>query len=153
MVGREADTMLLAQACGLVGCDARMLCCHGEYLLPGGGFKPLLLEPFLQPRLYCLPRHKAHALPWEVGDLGSNFTSLSGWIFSEMGSSILVHGGGRPVLSDILSWHLEGFNEETITRLVWSRQGIGGTRKEDSLSRACLPNGGHWGVGIAASSV
>lgn len=51
------------------------------------------------------------------------------------------------MLSDILSWHLEGFNEEIITRLVRSRQGIGGTRKEDSLSRACLPNGWHWGGG------
>lgn len=109
-----------------------MLHYHGE-CLPPRGFKPLLLEPSLHPRLHCLPRHKAHALPWELRDLGSNFTSLSGWISSEKGSIILVHGGGHPVLSDLLSWHLEGFNEVTTTRLVRSRQGIGGTYQERTV--------------------
>lgn len=120
-----------------------MLRCQGEYLLPGGEFRPLLLESFLHPRLYCLPRHKAHALPWEVGDLGSNFTSLSGWISSEMGSSILAHGRGRPVLSDLLRWHLEGYNEETTTRLVRSRQDIGGMYQErGKLVQSLFTDGG-----------
>lgn len=75
-----------------------------------------------------------------VRDLGSNFTSLSGRLSSEKGSSILAPGRGHLMLGYILSWHPEGFNEET---KYWIGPGAGRalmacTRKEESLSRALL---------------
>lgn len=78
-----------------------------------------------------------------VRDLGHNFTSLSGLV-SQTGSSILAHGRCHLMVAYIISWHLEGFTEETVK--YWVGPGPVGlvplmacTMKEASLSRA-LPN-------------